>query len=204
MSHDVMIPKLTGASAIAAAVTTAAFWLLTLPLKTFVGAEVVRSPLWMPSQALHVAGALFAVFAFFGIYAVAGRAAGLAGALACFLAVTGTILFLADGIIALAVFPALAEAAPHLLTATGAMNQGIVLTTFITCAVVNMIGNLAFAALLLRTPALRAPAIVLAIGGVLFNLPPGPVPLWLLAAGGVVWSIGLAWCGVRSARLYEV
>jgi|SRR5712691_6597227 len=37
--------------------------------------------------------------------------------------------------------------------------------------------------------------ILLLLGGVLFNLPPGPVPMVMLAVGGLFWGAGAVWLG---------
>jgi hypothetical protein len=194
--RDEALFRLSGFTAIVGGILTAIFWLMTFPLGTFVGAEVAQHSLWIPSQLLHVLGALLALFGFTGMYLAERHAAGRMGALAFFLIISGTVLFLVDGVIALAVFPALATIAPDLLAPTGAMNQGLVLTTFIVCAVVNMLGNIAFAIVTMRAAVFpRIAAAMLLVGGVLFNLPPGPVPLPVLAVGGLIWAIALTWCG---------
>ena len=113
------------------------------------------------------------------------------------LAVIGTVLFFADGLIALAIFPALADAAPDLLEVTGAMNTGGVLIAFIVIAATAMIGYVVFGVALWRAGVLSRGAILLfLLGGILFNLPPGPVPMWVLTVGGVVWAAGALWLAV--------
>lgn len=110
------------------------------------------------------------------------------------LATIGTTLFFADGLIALAIFPALADAAPELLAVTGAMNSGAVLIAFIIMAATAMIGYIVFAVAILRAGILpRAAALLFLLGAILFNLPPGPIPMIALTIGGIVWAVGSVW-----------
>ena len=90
--------------------------------------------------------------------------------------------------------PALAAAAPGLLDVTGAMNSGGVLIAFILIAATAMIGYVVFGAALWRAGILpRVAALLFLLGGILFNLPPGPVPMMVLTVGGVVWAVGAIW-----------
>jgi hypothetical protein len=72
-----------------------------------------------------------------------------------------------------------------------------VLTAFTLGAVVNVIGLTVFALAMLRDDLFpRAALILFLAGGVLFNLPPGPLPILLLALGGVIWGAGAIWLGL--------
>jgi hypothetical protein len=194
---DSTIHKLGGAALVGGGVATAAFWFLAASVGTFVGAAAARHPAWIPSQLLHVIGALLSLFGLIGVFMAHRERMGVIGLVGFVLAVTGSVLFAADGIIALAIFPALAAAAPEMLTATGAMNRGAVLLMFILFAAVNMIGLLVFgAAMLMARVVPRAAALLFVVGGVLFNLPPGPVPMIVLCTGGVLWSVAVIWLGV--------
>jgi hypothetical protein len=179
-------------AAIAGAIAIGTFWVLAAILGTFVGAEIVRHRLWFPSQLLHTLGALLVMVALPGL---CGQVSGKRyyATIPLMAAMAGTALFAADGLIALSVFPTLANVAPQLLDLSGAMNRGTMLTTYIVVSATNMLGWVALAASLWRsgTPSVRRPLICVGVGAVLFNLPPGPVPLALLALGGLLWSIGL-------------
>lgn len=118
------------------------------------------------------------------------------------LATIGTTLFFADGLIALAIYPALADAAPDLLSASGAMNSGAVLVAFIVMAATAMIGYIVFAAAILRAGILpRAAALLFLVGGVLFNLPPGPIPMIVLTIGGIMWAVGSVWLVLKFLKV---
>jgi predicted MFS family arabinose efflux permease len=59
-----------------------------------------------------------------------------------------------------------------------------------------MVGYILFGIALLRASALpRAATLLLIVGAILANLPPGLVPMLILIVGGVVWGIGAAWLG---------
>src|SRR3954470_13029974 len=122
----------------------ALFWILAVPIGSFVGADSTRHPLWIPSQLMHVAGALFTLFGLIGLYAAERRRAGQLGLVGFALAVLGTALFLGDGLIALIIFPAVADRAPELLAPGGALNQGAVLAGFVLIAATTMIGYVVF------------------------------------------------------------
>src|SRR3954470_5859357 len=112
----------------------ALFWILAVPIGSFVGADSTRHPLWIPSQVMHVAGALFTLFGLIGLYGAERRRAGQLGLVGFALAVLGTVLFFGDGLIALILYPAVADLAPELLAPDGAMNRGVVLAAFIAIA----------------------------------------------------------------------
>jgi hypothetical protein len=131
-----------------------------------------------------------------GLYSAQRRRAGQLGLVGFSLAVVGTVLFLGDGLIALIIFPALADRAPELLSAGGAVNRGWVLAAFIVIAATTMIGYVTFGVATLRAGQFpRAAARLWVVGALLFNLPPGPVPLLALATGGVLWGVAAVWLG---------
>jgi hypothetical protein len=189
--RDGTLYRLSGLSLRIGGFCTALFWILALAVGSFVGAEVTRHPLWVPGQLMHVAGALFTLFGLIGLYAAERRRAGQLGLVGFVLAVLGTALFLADGLIALIIFPAVADRAPELLGTEGALNQGTALAAFIVIAATTMIGYVTFGVASLRAGLFpRGGVILWIVGAVLFNLPPGPVPMTVLATGGVLWGVG--------------
>lgn len=188
---------LGGYSLMGGALCMAGFWILAGVLGSFAGAAVTHSPLWLPSQTLHVLAALLTLFGLFGLVTVQREKLGALGLVGFALAVIGTVLFFADGLIALVVFPALADSAPTLLDVTGAMNTGGVLIAFIVIAATAMIGYVVFGVALWRAGVSpRGATLLFLLGGILFNLPPGPVPMVVLTVGGVVWAAGTLWLAV--------
>lgn len=200
----ITLHQLSAYSLMAGAVCMAGFWILAGVLGSFAGAAVTHTPLWSPSQALHILAALFTLFGIVGLYAVQRQQSGALGLVGFVLASVGTVLFFADGLIALAVYPALADAAPELLDVTGAMNSGGVLIAFILMAATAMMGYVVFGAALWRAGILpRAAALLFLLGGILFNLPPGPVPMMVLTVGGVVWAVGAVWLAQGVLKVKE-
>lgn len=172
------------------------FWIIAASAGTFAGAAVVQGSSWIPAQSLHVIAALLALFGFMGVYAAERHRTGSSGLVAFVLATMGNVAFLVDGVVALVIFPSLARSAPTTLDASGAMNQGATLALFIVIAAINLIGQVAFGVVTWRAGVFaRSAAALLVIGGILFNLPPGPVPLVVLAVGGVLWGVGVLWLG---------
>jgi hypothetical protein len=194
--------QLSAYSLMAGAVCMAGFWILAAVLGSFAGAAVTRDPLWLPSQSLHILAALLTIFGILGLYAVQREPTGVLGLVGFVVAIIGTTLFFADGLIALAIFPALADAAPDVLAVTGAMNSGSVLVAFIVIAATAMIGYIVFAVATLRAGILpRAAALLFLVGGILFNLPPGPLPMIVLAIGGVIWAVGSVWLALKLLKV---
>ena len=183
---------------------TGLFWALAWRLGSFVGAEVTRDALWVPAQALHVLGAVLALFGLIGLQALYGAKTGTGGLVGFVLSVIGAICFFADGVIALVLFPVLASADPRLFNAEGALNSPSVFFTFVVFAVFLMLGYVLFAVTLLRADArMRQPAALLIAGAVVSNLPPGPVSPLVIAAGGILWSVAMLWIGVSLRRSSE-
>lgn len=181
----------TRALLIAAAACTTLFWALALVIGSFAGYEVVQHPLWIPSQLLHVVGALLVIPAIPALMTNARSPYGDAATWTGALAMIGSALFAADGVIALSVFPVLANNARMLLDPSGAMNGGIMLATYIAIGAINMIAWLLVGAALWNGRMRNWAVALLIAGAVLSNLPPGPVPLVVLAIGGVLWSTAL-------------
>jgi hypothetical protein len=194
--RDGTLFRLAGLSLRIGGFCTALFWILAIPIGSFVGAGAARHPLWIPSQLMHIVGALSTLFGLLGLFAAERRRAGQLGLVGFALAVLGTALLLADGLIALIVFPAVAERAPELLASDGPLNQGSVLAAFIVIAATTMIGYVTFGVASLRAGQFPHSALILwIVGAVLFNLPPGPVPMVVLATGGVLWGVSAIWLG---------
>ena len=156
----------------------------------------------LPGQALHILAALLTLFGIFGLHAIQREQMGVLGLVGFVLTTIGTTLFFADGLIALTIFPALAVAAPNLLSVTGAMNSGAVLVAFIIIAATAMIGYVVFAVAILRAGILpRAAALLFLLGGVLFNLPPGPVAMIVLTIGWIIWAVGSVWLALKLLKV---
>jgi hypothetical protein len=152
-------------SLLGAGICYSLFWLLVISFPSFIGSQVVKASLWVPTQWVHVIGAFL-----------------------------GTAFYLVDGMFALLIFPAVVPRAPFLLEATGDLSTGTVGIAFIVFAVMNMVGNLFFLSVILPTRRFPIPAIGLGIlGTVFYNLPPGIVPTWILSSGGVLWGISAVW-----------
>jgi hypothetical protein len=177
----------------AAALATAAFWILAAAIGSFVGSKVALHPFWFLSQLLHVLGALLVIPAIPAILLLGQRSdSGLTYG-AAVVAMIGSALFAADGLIALSVFPTLAENARELLEPLGAMNRGAMLTTYIVVSAIHMIGWILVGVALWGGRAPKWTVAMLLAGAVLSNLPPGPVPLLVLALGGLLWSAAVLW-----------
>ena len=143
---DTALQRAGGFALIVCGTAAAAFWAMAAYAGTFAGAAVVQTPSWIVEHSLHVLSALLGVFGFIALFAAQREEAGLLGVVGFVLATIGNVLFLADGIIALVIFPALARNDPTLLELSGAMSQGAVRGFF-------------------NRPPGPAPMIALAIGG---------------------------------------
>ena len=192
MSNSSLI-RWGGLSLLVAGMANAIFWLLVIQIGTFAGAAASLDPLWVPSQLLHTLAATLALLGLVGLYLCLGDQNWWLELTGFALALFGTGFYLADAILALVVFPIAATNAPSLIAADGALNMSPAYTVF---AVTFMIGYILFGIVLLRVSALpRAASLLLIVGAILANLPPGLVPMMILIAGGVLWGIGAAWLG---------
>jgi hypothetical protein len=181
------------AQLVAGAIATAAFWILAAAIGSFIGSKAALHPFWFLSQLLHVIGALLVIPAIPSLLLLGPRSDSGLTYTAAVVAMIGSALFAADGLIALSVFPTLAENARELLEPLGAMNRGVMLATYIVVSAVHMIGWILMAVALWGGSAPKWTVAMLLIGAVLSNLPPGPVPLFVLAAGGLLWSAAVLW-----------
>ncbi len=195
--NEQSLARATGGLMILSGAANVAFWILAWRIGSFVGAAAVLDPLWAPSQALHLTASILGAIGLAGLFAVLRRAIGAGSALSFALALVGALCYFADGVIAFSIFPAVAQAAPTMVAASGIMNGPPLLFTFIAFSVMFMIGYLALSAALARTRMFPLGAIGLfALGAVISNLPPGPVPTALIEAGGVVFGAGAIWLGL--------
>src|SRR5438105_7286943 len=113
---------------IAAAIATAAFWIFAAAIGSFAGSKAALHPFWVLSQLLHVLGALLVIPAIPALLLVGQRSDNALSWWSAVTAMIGSALFAADGVIALSVFPTIAENARELLEPLGAMNRGVMLT----------------------------------------------------------------------------
>ena len=189
--------RASGLSLLVAGVANALFWLLVIPIGTFVGAAASLHPLWMPSQLLHTLAALLALFGLVGLYSRLEHGNGWLGLIGFILALFGTGFYLADALIALVIFPMAAVGAPSLITASGALNTS---PMYIVFAATFMVGYILFGIAMLGENSLpRAATVLLIVGAILSNLPPGLLPMFVLIVGGVAWGIGALWLGYALA-----
>jgi len=193
---DQKLFRWTGIALIGAGVAIAIFWLMVLPFESFAGPETPLDPLFVPGQVFHVLGAGLAVFGYLGIYLKQYESAGTLGTVGFVIAVIGMMFFLADAMIGIVVFPALAEYAPDMTDAGGPLFTGRALGFYIMFSATNMIGIVILALATLRAKVLpKIAAILFLVGGIMFNLPPMPALHYVLITGGVIWGGGAAWLG---------
>lgn len=186
----------TGGALIGAGVAMAIFWLMVIPFESFAGPETALHRLFVPGQVFHILAAMLAVFGYFGLYLKQREAAGFIGAVGFVVAVIGMMFFLADGLIAIVVFPPLAKHVPEITDAAGPLFTGWALGFYIMFAATNMIGIVLLAAASLRANIMpKTAALLFLAGGILFNLPPSPGLHLVLIAGGVIWGVGTVWLG---------
>jgi membrane protein YdbS with pleckstrin-like domain len=158
--------------------SNAVFWLLALRIGTF-DATATADPFWPSAQLLHVLAAAALFVGVFGLHAYQLRRLGDAADAAFALLVVGILAYLADGLIALVALQPVLDSAPLL---------------FVILAMLGMLGGVAYAVVTyLRGRAPRSASVLLGLGAILMNLPPGPVPLWVLAVGGELFSAGVLW-----------
>jgi hypothetical protein len=183
----------SGLSLLVAGIANAAFWLMVIPIGTFAGAQASLHVLWLPSQVLHVLAGLLALFGLVGLYTRYAEKIGWPGLISFAISLFGTGFYLADGVIALMVFPIAARQAPGMVAADGALNLSPI---YIVFAVVFMVGYILLGSgFLLRKLYPRLAVALFILGAILMNLPP-VLPMIILITGGVLWGAGVAWLGI--------
>lgn len=199
---DTVFSKMGPPAMVMGGVANVGFWSFAATIGSFVGASAVLNPLWVLSQALHVAAAALGAFGLVTIYAAYQARLGVLGLISFVIAFLGALCYFADGVIALAIFPAVAKTAPSMLASDGAINAPPVMFAFIAFSAISMIGYVAMSWALHRARLLPAPALaLLAIGAILSNLPPGPVPALVIQIGGVLFGLGGVRIGLALAPL---
>jgi hypothetical protein len=189
--------RVGGWSLMAAGAANAVFWLMVIPIGTFAGAEAALHPLWNPAQWIHIFAALFTLLGLVGLVVRQGEKIGKLGLAGFALSLFGAGFYLADGILALVIFPIVAVAAPALIAVDGSISLS---PAFIVFAVTSMMGAILLGLALLRGKIKPRWAVLFwIVGGILSNLPPFPFLMPALIAGGVMWGIGTIGLG-RSLR----
>ena len=197
---DKFLMKLGGWVMVASGVANFGFWAMVWKIGSFVGASAALDPAWAPAQWLHVIGAALGTLGLVALFGALRARLGVIGLVSFITALVGAMCYFTDGVIALAVYPALARQAPGLLAVTGAMNVPPVLLAFIAFSAIAMTGLVALSAAFLRLRAFPAGSLVLfAVGAVLSNLPPGPAPVQVIQIGGLVFGLGATWIGLAAA-----
>jgi len=188
--------SLSGLCLISGGAARALFWLLVVPFTTFAGAATALNGLQRSAQAFNVLGAILVVFGFIGLYAAYHQQMNTLGLVGFVLVVLGGMGVLADAIIGLVVFPAMAIAAPATLEPNGAFFVGDILVLYIVIFAINMIGQFSFGfALWKSTPLPRVALVLFMASAVLVNLPPLPMLHYVLVSGGIAGGVSIAWLG---------
>ena len=148
------------------------------------------------SQWLHLIGAVLGALGYVAIYNIVRRVGAVLASIAILTGVCGMILFAADAVLALVLFPVLADVAPNMLAPNGAMFTGRVLSFYISTYVIHMSGILLLCLTMIKTRQVSFLAIgVFGLGGVVMNFPPIPGLHILAVAGGITFGLGAAWVG---------
>ena len=180
----------------------AAFWMTTIPFDGFSGSDTAKQELFEIAQLLHLIGGIFGVLGYVAVYLAVRDSGVILAFLALLISVTGMTLFVGDAVIALIIFPVLADNSPNMLAIDGAMFTGRVLNYYITTYATHMVGTLLLSIAILKSRKLPyMPIIVFGIGGVLMNLP--PIPNWHIipVVGGGMFGLASAWIGSLIFRL---
>lgn len=197
MTHSVSL-RVGGVALIGGALANMLFWGLLFPLGSFNNEAVVSlSPWWSAAQWAHLVTPVLTLLGLFALQAsVAGRE-GVVSLAGFTLAVVGTLAYFADAVLALVAWPVVAQSAPALLEAKGALATSPV---FILFSVLFIVGYVVYGSILFVTNAApRVPLLFWLAGAILFQLPP-LVPLWIFFSGSVLWGIGAVGLGLHLWR----
>lgn len=164
------------------------------------GALAMISQRWLIAHNLHFISAVLLLFGLVGLYQTYSARLSVFGHLAFVIALLGTGLFLASGVITAAVLPFIAGAAPNVVSPTGPLFHPLLPVLPVT------LGTFSLGWFLLGIVIARggiAPVWVgwtLVVGVAIQAIPPrpfGPVPWIMTDIGWVVMAIGLVGIGVR-------
>ncbi len=159
----------------------------------FTGAEFGLSMRHRVAHTAHFISALCFLFGVVGFYADQRAASGVFGLVAFVVALTGTALFCATGVITAFVWRTISANAPQLVGEHGAFFEPPLPIIFIA-TVTFSVGMALLGATALRTKTLpRIAAYLLIAGAALVLAPPppwGPVPYPVIDAGATLFAVG--------------
>ena len=162
----------------------------------FTGAELGLSMRHHVAHTAHFISAICFLFGVVGFYADQRVASGAFGLIAFVVALTGTALFCATGVITAFVWRTISANAPQLVEAHGAFFDPPLPIIFIATVTFSL-GIALLGATALRTKTLpRVAAYLLIVGAALVLAPPppwGPVPYPVIDAGAALFAVGAAW-----------
>ena len=196
MTHSISL-RVGGIALVAGALANMLFWGLLLPLGSFNEAVVSLSPWWGPAQWAHLVTPVLTLLGLFALHASLAGRGGVVSLAGFIIAVVGTLSYFADAVLALIAWPVVAQAAPALLEAKGALATS---PAFILFLVLFIVGYVVYGGILFVTKAApRVPLSFWIAGAILFQLPP-LVPLWVFFSGSVLWGIGAVGLGLHLWR----
>lgn len=165
----------------------------------FTGAELGLSMRHHIAHTAHFISAICFLFGVVGFYADQHAASGVLGLVAFVVALTGTALFCATGVITAFVWRTISANAPQLVEAHGAFFEPPLPIIFVA-SVTFSVGIAMLGVTALRTKTLpRNAAYLLIAGAVLVLAPPppwGPVPYAVIDAGAALLAGGAVWIAI--------
>jgi hypothetical protein len=164
------------------------------------GALAMISQRWLIAHNLHFISAALLLFGVVGLYQAHSRRMTLAGHFAFVMALLGTGLFLAGGVITAALLPFIAGAAPNVVAPTGPLFHPLLPVLPVSLGLFS-IGWFLLAIVIARAGIVPPwSGWTLAVGVAIQAIPPrpfGPVPWIMTDIGWVIMAIGLVGIAVR-------
>jgi hypothetical protein len=164
------------------------------------GAMAMISQRWLVAHNLHFISAALLLFGVVGLYQAYSYRLSVFGHFAFVMALLGTGLFLAGGVITAAVLPFIAGAAPNVVSSTGPLFHPLLPVLPVSLGLFSL-GWFLLGIVIARggiSPSWAG--WTLAVGVAIQAIPPhpfGPVPWIMTDIGWVVMAIGLVGIGVR-------
>jgi drug/metabolite transporter (DMT)-like permease len=193
------LTRWSGLALMLGGVAMALFVLLLFPVGGFFGAQRAHHPLWVPAHTMHFISALLMLFGLVGFYARQAERAGWLGRVGFGLAFAGTAMFVGTGLLTAFIWPVLADHAPSILEADGALFAPPASAVFFLMLLTIIPGYGLLAVATRRAGMLPAGgALLMAVGAVLAIIPPepvGPIPWVGLVLGGILFGSGATWLG---------